>query len=180
MVKIKKRKKATRQRGAGGRSCGWGFRQKHKGGHGNSGGAGMAGTGKRSDHKKFLGETIAKNAGFKSYFGKQGFTSRKAKKPGIAVINLETIEMNFFEKVGQKIDLKKYKILGEGKGFKAEIFAKEASQSAIEKMEKAGGKIILPVVKEETKIVEKIATPVKENIKSEKKVGGKKKEVAKG
>lgn len=150
MVKVKKRKKNSRIRGA--RTCGWGFRQKHKGGHGNSGGSGMAGTGKRADHKKFLGETIAKKAGAKSYFGKQGLTSRKAKKPGIDVLNLETIKKNFSGKT-EKIDLKKYKILGKGEGFKATIEAKEASKSAIEKMEKAGGKIVLEkkVEKKESK-----------------------------
>jgi len=45
MVSVHKRKKASRIRGA--RTCGWGFRQKHKG-HGNKGGVGMAGTGKRT------------------------------------------------------------------------------------------------------------------------------------
>jgi hypothetical protein len=45
---------------------------KHWPGHGNAGGFGMAGTGKRADHKKQKAEIIAKKAGAKSYFGKQG------------------------------------------------------------------------------------------------------------
>ena len=53
--------------------------------------------------------------------------------------------------------MKDYKILGNGEGFKAEISAKAATATAIEKMEKAGGKIILPVKKEVEKI-EKIAS----------------------
>ena len=40
---VHKRKKNTRIRGA--RTCGWGFRQKHKG-HGNKGGVGLAGSGR--------------------------------------------------------------------------------------------------------------------------------------
>lgn len=153
MVKVKKRKKTTRQRGAGGRTHGWGFRQKHKGGHGNSGGSGMAGTGKRADQKKFMGETIAKKARAKSYFGTSGYTSRSVgKKKKISTINLDDIKNNILVKDSEKIDLKKYKILGRGEGFKGTIEAKEASPRAIEKMEKAGGKIVLAVKnKEESK-----------------------------
>ena len=40
--------------------------------------------------------------------------------------------------------MKKYKILAKGEGFKAEITAKKASKAAMQKMAKAGGKIILP------------------------------------
>ena len=49
------------------------------------------------------------------------------------------------------MDFSKYKILGNGEGFKAEIKAKAATKGAIAKMEKSGGKIVLPVV--EKKIV---------------------------
>ena len=58
-----------------------------------------------------------------------------------------------------KIDLSGYKILGEGEGFKAEIKAKSATKSAIEKMEKAGGKLILSEQKEEE--VERINSSIK-------------------
>jgi large subunit ribosomal protein L15 len=138
IMKTHKRKKNSRIRGA--RTVGWGFRQKHKG-HGNKGGFGMAGTGKRADHKKQSAEQSVKG----KYFGKQGATSRGTAKKKYDQINLADIKANFS---GNKIDLKNHKILGNGDGFKAEITAKAATASAIEKMEKAGGKIILAVVKE--------------------------------
>ncbi len=137
-MKLKKRKKRSRLRGA--RTCGWGFRKKHKG-HGEKGGFGMAGTGKRAKHKKLKALMIAREKGFENYFGKRGFTSASTKKKKEKVINLRDIARNYGS--SGKIELKGYKILGEGKGFKAEIHAKEASKSAIEKMEKEGGKIIL-------------------------------------
>lgn len=148
-MKTKKRKKISRIRGA--RTVGYGFRQKHKG-HGNSGGFGMSGTGKRGDQKKQKALTMAKKMGAKSYFGKQGFTSKSTKKKKSWQINLSEIKNNLFKKEDEKINLETYKVLGRGDGFKAEIIAKAASKSAIEKMEKAGGKIILPVVR----IVEKV------------------------
>ena len=142
-MKLKKRKKRSRLRGA--RTCGWGFRKKHKG-HGEKGGFGMSGTGKRAKHKKLKALLMAREAGFESYFGKKGFTSASRKKDKTKAINLRDIT-RFYGNSG-KIDLKNYKILGEGEGFKAEIVAKEASKSAIEKIEKAGGKIILEEKKE--------------------------------
>ena len=169
-MKVKKRTKNSRIRGA--RTCGWGFRQSHKG-HGSKGGFGMAGSGKRGDHKKQkAGESDKSNR--KQYFGKQGVTSRRTAKKKYDKINLADIKANFSglthksvpSKKGTgvpdssgKIDLKNYKILGNGEGFKAEITAKAATQSAIEKMEKAGGKIILPV-KKEIKKIEKVEAEV--------------------
>lgn len=137
-MRVHKRKKNSRIRGA--RTVGWGFRQKHKG-HGNKGGFGKAGTGKRGDHKKQVALESDKK---KRYFGKQGATSRGTKRDKRLRINLYDIKQNMFSKDGQKIDLSKYKILGTGDGFKAEIKACCASALAIEKMEKAGGKIVLP------------------------------------
>tara|TARA_Y100000310_G_scaffold102345_1_gene100533 strand:- start:509 stop:1003 length:495 start_codon:yes stop_codon:yes gene_type:complete len=137
-MKLKKRKKISRLRGS--RTAGWGFRQKHKG-HGNRGGVGMAGTGKRADHKKQKALIMAKKAGAKKgYFGGGGFTSRKTAKKVNNVLNLDDVKNKFGE---GKIELKNYKILGKGDGFKGEIIAKEASKTAIEKMAKAGGKIII-------------------------------------
>ncbi len=148
-MKVKKRKKNSRIRGA--RTCGYGFRQKHKG-NGNKGGVGMSGSGKRGDQKKQKALGIAKKARAKSYFGSGGFTSRKTEKSRAKAINLREIKNDFFEKDNQKIDLKDYKILGNGEGFKAEINAKEASKSAIEKMTKAGGKITLPSVEKDKEV----------------------------
>jgi len=105
----------------------------------------MSGSGKRADHKKTL---ITKLYGNK-YFGKQGITSRGTKKDKTDKINLQQIEINL-EKYGKKsgetweINLKKYKILGTGDvKNKLIINAQSASKSAIEKVKKAGGKIIL-------------------------------------
>jgi len=137
-MKVHKRKKTSRIRGA--RTAGWGFRQKHKG-HGNKGGFGMAGTGKRADHKK---QKARESDEKKRYFGKQGATSRRTKKVKYEKINLCAIKDNFFKKAGDKIDLSKHKILGKGEGFKAKIVALDATKSAIEKMKKAGGEIVLP------------------------------------
>lgn len=129
-MKLKKKKKAVRMRGT--RTHGWAMK-KHKG-SGNRGGKGMAGTGKRADHRK----TWVIRYRF-PYFGKQGFTSKSTKKKINKVINLIQIQNNY--KPGE-IDLSEYKILGEGevKG-KFIIRASSASASAIEKVEKAGGKI---------------------------------------
>lgn len=145
MVKTHKRTKASRIRGS--KTAGWGFRQKHKG-HGNKGGFGMAGSAK---HKRQV--TVEADEKGK-YFGKQGGTSRGTKRVHEKKMNLVDIKANFFKKDGDKINLEKFIILGNGEGFKAEITAMKASAAAIEKMNKAGGKIILPL-KKEKKIVAK-------------------------
>ncbi len=112
---------------------------------GSKGGVGMAGSGKRGDQKKTL---IYKKYGNK-YFGKQGITSRKTQKKKENKINLQQIEANI-DNYGKKtakgweIDLRDYKILGTGEiKNKLIISAKSASKSAIEKVKKAGGEIIL-------------------------------------
>jgi large subunit ribosomal protein L15 len=166
---FKKRKKRTRCRGS--KTQGYGFRKKHKG-HGNAGGHGWSGTGKRGGAKQQKARMAAAEAGFPSYFGRRGMTSAPTGKPRTEQINLRDIQANF---TGSKIDLKDHKILGEGEGFKAEIIAKSASASAIEKMEKAGGKITLPVQhvqvkKEKTEIVEKPKAEVVKKAPAEKKV----------
>jgi large subunit ribosomal protein L15 len=140
-MKFKKRKKTSRIRGA--KTCGYGFRQKHKG-HGNKGGRGMAGSGKRADHKKQKALNIARKNKLKNYFGKRGLTSCKSSKKSDKVINLKDIQANF---TGNTIELKDYKVLGKGEGFKAKIIGKSASKSAIEKMKKAGGQITLKTFK---------------------------------
>jgi len=138
-MKLKKRKKYSRMRGH--RTCG--YSAKLNKGKGSRGGMGMSGTGKRADQKKSL---VIKLYGNK-YFGKQGITSRKAKKKKIEVINLEEIENKFKE--GQ-VDLSEYKILGDGEISKKFIIkAKAASSSAVEKIKKAGGEIVI-IKKEKT------------------------------
>jgi len=146
-MKLKKRNKRSRIRGT--RTCGWAMK-KHKG-SGNRGGKGMAGTGKRADQRKTF--VLAK---LYPYFGRRGFTSRPTAKKISNVMNLQEV----WEKYGKEkeIKLEKYKILGEGEGFKATIYAQSASKSAVEKMEKAGGKILLPEKKMPKKIEVKVET----------------------
>jgi len=152
-MKTKKRKKSVRMRGHGRGTHGWGERKKHKK-SGHKGGVGMSGSGKRSDHKKTL---ITKLYGHK-YFGKQGITSRKTQKDKRKRINLRDIESNLKKygkktKKGFEINLEDYKILDSSKKYvvknKLIIKAKEASGSALEKVKKAGGIIILGKSKKE-------------------------------
>jgi len=145
MKKTHKRKKVSRMHGKNMGTHGGGARKKRR--HsGMRGGKGMSGSGKRADHKKTL---ITKLYGH-SYFGKQGVTSKKKKKDKRKRINLQTIKINL-KKYGKKtakgfeINLKNYKILGTGEvKNKLIIKAKEASSSALQKIKKAGGEIILP------------------------------------
>ena len=130
---------------------GWGARKKHKK-TGHRGGKGMSGSGKRADHKKTLVNKLYGN----KYFGKQGITSRGTKRDKGKRINLKQIELEI-EKYAKKtskgfeINLKNYKILGEGE-IKNKLFitAKQASKSAIEKVKKLGGEIILVRKKNES------------------------------
>jgi large subunit ribosomal protein L15 len=149
-MKTKKRKKASRRHGRKMGTSGHGARKKWKK-SGHRGGIGMSGSGKRADHKKTL---ITKLYGG-TYFGKQGITSKKTEKDKRKRINIETIENNLDSYLkkdlakktskGFEIDLKSYKILGKGKiKNKLIIKAKEASKSAIDKIKKTGGEIILP------------------------------------
>ena len=128
---IKKRKKVSRMRGS--HTHGRGFKKKARG-SGHRGGFGMSGTGKRADHKKSLILTFKEK-----YFGKKGM---KPKPKDYKIINLK--ELN--EKIGEakEIKLNEFKILGNGEINKPIIvYAKIASKSAISKIEKAGGKVIL-------------------------------------
>ena len=161
MIKTHKRKKNSRLHGS--RTAGWGFRQQHKG-HGNRGGVGMAGSGKRADHKKQKERESDKK---RKYFGKQGLTSRGTKVKKYSKINLIDVKANFFRKDGDKIELSKHKILGSGDGFKAEIIAKSATASAIEKMKKAGGKIVLIGMKNNKDEVETIDKGKEKKVKKE-------------
>jgi large subunit ribosomal protein L15 len=153
-MKTHKRKKSSRHHGMGMGTHGTGARKKQR--HsGMRGGKGMAGSGKRADHKKTLVQKLYGH----NYFGKQGITSKKTQRDIRKRINLRQIELNI-EKYGKKkgrgyeVDLSKYKILGDGEvKNKLVIKAKEASKSAIDKVKKAGGEIQLPENKKE--VVEK-------------------------
>ena len=140
--KTKKRKKSGRQRGK--TTYGHGARKKWKK-SGHHGGCGMAGSGKRADHKKTLINKLYGN----SYFGKQGITSRKTARRKNNVMNLDDIQRKFSKQ--KEIELKDFKILGKGeikKPFK--ITAREFSESAKEKIKKAGGEFVELKISEES------------------------------
>ena len=147
LKKTKKRRKSSRMHGRGQGTHGWGARKKHKK-SGHRGGKGMAGTGKRADQKKTL---VTKLYGH-GYFGKRGITSKRTWKDKRKRINLQDIELNL-EKYGKKsgdkweINLQDYKVLDSfheyGVKNKLIIKAREASTSAVEKVRKAGGEILI-------------------------------------
>jgi len=148
-MKLRKRTKASRMHGHGMGSHGWGARKKHVGTSGHSGGSGMSGTGKMAGHKK----TLVNKLYHGDYFGKQGITSRGTKRRNNKVLNIkdlttdfEKLNKLFGKKEGKEdiLDLVDYKILGDGEITKKIIIkAKSASESAKEKIEAAGGKLIL-------------------------------------
>jgi large subunit ribosomal protein L15 len=152
MKKTHKRKKTSRMHGRKMGTHGTGAR-KNKRHSGMKGGKGMSGSGKRADQKKTL---ITKLYGH-GYFGKKGITSRGTKRDTRKRINLRQIELNLqkYPKKGDafEINLSDHKILGEGEiKNKLIIKAKEASKSAIEKVKKAGGNIILPTYSAKSQI----------------------------
>ena len=148
-MKTHKRKKSKGQRGT---TRYHGARKKWKS-SGSKGGKGMAGTGKRADHKKSL---IIKLYG-NNYFGKQGVTSRSTEKDRSRAMNLREIETNFDSLMkkhgkGTELDLSEYKILGEGElTKKVTIKALAFSEGAKEKIKKAGASFIEVVHKESQK-----------------------------
>jgi len=136
----RRKKKVVRQRA--GKTHGWGSKKKHRGA-GNRGGRGNAGTGKRGDAKK-------PSINPKLYFGRHGFHSIYKEKTN--VINVGQINANYdtfkaLEKQGV-LDLQALgykKLLSTGKATqKLSMKIQEASKKAVEKIEKAGGKVILP------------------------------------
>ncbi|MEM4325832.1 MAG: uL15 family ribosomal protein [Candidatus Pacearchaeota archaeon] len=153
MIKTHKKKKTTKMRG--GTTHGRGARKKGKKA-GHRGGVGMAGSGKRADHKKTL---ITKLYGH-GYFGKRGVTSKKTEKDKRKRINIEDIEENLgrYLKEGiakridencYEIDLHDYKILGGNrkieKPIKTKMIIKASgfSRSALQKIRDSGGDIII-------------------------------------
>ena len=167
-MKIKKKKKSVRQHGQN--TYGWGSRKKRKG-SGHRGGIGMAGTGKKADHKKSL--VIKK---YKQYFGKQGFTSRGTQLKKLKSINLREIQQNLdslikqFGKGNNELNLKNYKILGDGEiTEKLIIKARACTKGAREKIEKAGGEVIVPIIKPKVVAKPKEEKEVKKEIVEDKK-----------
>lgn len=143
-----KRKKVQKQRGN--KTHGYGSMKKHRGA-GHRGGRGMAGTGKRADTKK---QSILHD---KKYFGKHGFKTRKAKiKRLLKRVNVSQLQEQLKKLVTKEGSIFKVNITGKRDKFtkilsKGEIkdkweitlFKGQISKRAQEKVEKAGGKIIL-------------------------------------
>ncbi len=148
-MRLVKKKKSKKMIGRGMGTHGSGAR-KNKRKSGNKGGTGLSGTGKRADHKKTLMQKLYGN----KYFGKQGITSRGTKRDTRKRINLGQIQLDI-AKYGKKkadsfeVSLPDYKILGSGElKDKLVITCKEASASAIKKVEDLGGTVILKNKKE--------------------------------
>jgi|ETNmetMinimDraft_2_1059921.scaffolds.fasta_scaffold90526_2 large subunit ribosomal protein L15 len=156
---ITKRKKNSRQRGS--KTHGWGAMKKHRGA-GNRGGRGNAGSGKRGDANK------PKFWKDKKFQGKFGF-KKKNVKIDVKAINLSYFDDKLDKLLNKKViidnkgvyevDLQKLgynKLLSSGNvKNKYKITTLLASKKAIEKIESAGGEVVLPEVKAEKKVVEK-------------------------
>ena len=124
-----------------------------EGDRGNRGGFGMAGTGKRADQKK---PTIINEYGLQNYFGKHGFNLHPVRKK-IKAINISLIDNNLDSLVNKKLvkkekdvyemnlaDIGYDKLLASGKiNKKFKITARLSSANAIQKIEEAGGQVIL-------------------------------------
>ena len=170
MVRVKRRRKATRYRGS--HTHGRGFKKKARG-SGHQGGKGMAGTGKRGDAKK----TLILNLYGNDYFGKDKTLRRGSPRPKLEVINLADIMLQLPSLTSQgrakdvkgtlELDLNGYKILGEGDVEGTFIIkASAASQTAIAKVRKSGGQLITSYTTSEK---ETGTLPMKESGKEEKK-----------
>ncbi|MGV8162935.1 MAG: uL15 family ribosomal protein [Candidatus Nanoarchaeia archaeon] len=141
-----KRKKNSRQRGSW--THGWGAKKKHRGA-GHRGGRGKAGSGKRGDAKKTLYWTDP------NYFGKRGFVSANTNKEvTINLAHLDAVVDTLIkkghaskEKEAISINLTKLgytKLLGAGKIKKKLLLTiNKASESALQKVQAAGGKVTL-------------------------------------
>ena len=163
----KKRKKQTRMMGS--KTNRRGFKKKGRG-SGHRGGFGMAGTGKRADQKK----TWVLNLPY-DYFGKDGLNKKPVRYND--VINVG--ELAIFAKGKKDVDLSKFKILGNGEINTAlNIKAYSSSKSAKEKIEKAGGKLILKIDEKKERVVKKEAEEAKEKPKGEEKVNTQKSKIS--
>jgi len=144
-----KRRKVVRYRGT--QTHGGGSKKKRRGA-GHRGGTGMAGSGKRAHHMK---QRIFKLYG-KDYFGKKGFFNPD-KKIIVKAANISYIEDHFENLLNKnlltqknslvEVDLSKMgynKLLSAGKPTrKYKIITKFASGKAKEKIESAGGEIVI-------------------------------------
>nr|AJS12169.1 50S ribosomal protein L15P [uncultured archaeon] len=147
-MKLKRKKKSSRYRGSQSAKRG---RKARTRGSGNQGGKGWAGTGKRGDQKKTL---VIKLTGGNNYFGKSRTLRRGTVPAKLDSINIKQVIINLPSLIQQgkakenkgsyEVDLDGYKVLGDGEiKEKLTVKASAFSASAREKIEEAGGKIIL-------------------------------------
>jgi large subunit ribosomal protein L15 len=143
MATIKRRKKNTRQRA--GTTHGWGAMKKHRGA-GHRGGRGNAGTGKRGDAKKPSYWKDLKR------YGKHGFTSKSVVESNPINVGhvASTVDRLVREGKAQKgkaftVDLNALGydlLLGTGiVNVALDVTVGRATAKAVEKIEKAGGKV---------------------------------------
>lgn len=163
---VKRRKKITKMRGS--RTHGWGLVHRNSG---QRGGAGNAGRGKKAHSNK---PTNWQDKSNPKYFGKHGF-KHKGPLQNDTIIDIKTIEQQLPKWLAQKeatqqgvtfdINLEKLgytKLLSTGKPTKKfKLTIKTATQNATQKINSAGGEIILPAKKTQPKK----NTPVKSNSK---------------
>ena len=136
-----KRKKRSRIRAAK-ITAGHGHKKKNRGA-GHRGGRGKSGSGKRGDFK------IMKVTKGQKYLGKYGFTSRKKPMPQINLQELQLRLQNYVKEGNASVNnntyavsLPGYKLLSKGRvRFKINIKVKSATETAIKKVESAGGKV---------------------------------------
>ncbi|VVB80905.1 50S ribosomal protein L15 [uncultured archaeon] len=138
---VKHKKKSGKRSG----THGWG-RNKHRN-SGSKGGYGMAGTGKKADHKKT-------KIWATEYFGKHGFACQTAKTVNAITLKGVDEKIPFWlknkqakEEAGTIIlnlqELGYDKLLGTGKiTRKVKIIVAKAAVSAAEKIKKAGGELV--------------------------------------
>ncbi len=115
---IRRRKKSVKARGYTSHFRGKGGKRAR--GHGNKGGVGRAGHGKRAAHRKIM-----------------FLKTEERKKKKLAVINIADLPDVSEVKLGN------IKLLARGKAKPITVYVKQASKAAVEKIEKAGGKVII-------------------------------------
>lgn len=131
---VRKKKKVLKMRGK--RSYGYGSHTKHRGA-GNRGGRGKAGA-----HKHKWSYVVKHEPG---RFGKRGFKQPPAVSKKVKAINVGSLEK--LAASNKRLDLRELgydKVLGSGKiGSALEVTATSFSKGAVEKIEAAGGKVIV-------------------------------------
>jgi len=154
---VRKKKKVRKMRGT--RSYGYGSHKKHRGG-GSRGGRGKAGM-----HKHKWSYVVKYEP---DHFGKRGFKRPVAATKKVKAINVSGLEKLAVAAGKKKINLAELgydKVLGSGKISTAlKVSAGSFSKGAVEKIEAAGGKVIVIGKSEEAEIEEK--TNVKEKTKA--------------